>query len=348
MNPDSPEREKMIANILSSTQRAANLVKQILTFARGTDGRRTAVQPLHLLEELRKILNETLPKSIRLQINAAPDVRTIAANATQLNQVLVNLCINARDAMPNGGDLTVAVANAELDARDAATNGKVKPGAYVVFSVTDNGIGITPEIRERIFDPFFTTKEVGKGTGLGLSIALGIVKSHGGFINVQSRHNHGSCFKVYLPAQTAALPAAEVQGKNTGIFRGNNELILVVDDEAPVRNIARQTLEMFGYRVVTAGDGAEAVSCYARQKDEIALVLLDMMMPVMDGPATIQALTKINPKIKIVAASGFTKEGHLTSPTIRAFLPKPYTAETMLNAIHQALHPDVTAHKPVA
>jgi CheY-like chemotaxis protein len=296
------------------------------------------------MEDLRKLLNETLPKSISLHINCAPDARTIDVNSTHLHQVLMNLCINARDAMPNGGELTIALANAELDEHDAATNGNVKPGAYVVFSVTDNGIGITPEIRDRIFDPFFTTKEVGKGTGLGLSIALGIVKSHGGSINVQSSPNHGSCFKVYLPAQSAARAADETPEKVIGTFRGNNELILVVDDEAPVRNIATQTLKMFGYRVITANNGAEAVFCYTRQKDEIALVLLDMMMPVMDGPAAIQALAKTNPEIKIIAASGLPSESQLVSPTIRAFLPKPYTAEKMLNAVHMVLHSKSADH----
>jgi PAS domain S-box-containing protein len=340
MDPDSPDRVELITNILTSTQRAADLVRQILAFARGTEGLRAAVQPRQLLEELGKILNETLPKSIHLRINAAPDAQTVAGNATQLHQVLMNLCINARDAMPNGGELTVAAANVELKERDAATNGKVRPGAYVAFSVTDNGTGMASEIRDRIFDPFFTTKDIGKGTGLGLSVALGIVESHGGFINVQSGPKHGSCFKVYLPAQSTDAPAIETQVENSGILHGNNELILVVDDEVLVRNITGQTLKMFGYRVVTAVNGAEAISCYTRQKDEIVLVLMDMMMPVMDGPATILALTQINPKIKIIAASGFTREGQLNSPAIRAFLPKPYTAETMLNAIHQVLHSD--------
>jgi len=299
-----------------------------------------------LLEELRKILNETLPKSIRLRIDDAPDARMVVADPTQLHQVLMNLCINARDAMPNSGKLTVTVANVEVDEHDAETNGKVRPGPYVVFSVTDNGTGMTPEIRERIFDPFFTTKETGKGTGLGLSTALGIVKSHGGFINLDSKPNQGSCFKVYLPAQAGAQPGADNQRNETAILRGNNELIMVVDDEAPVRNIAKQTLKMFGYRVVTANDGAEAIACYVRQKDEIALVLLDMMMPVLDGPATIHALEEINPEIKIIAASGLTTEGQAASPTVRVFLPKPYTAEKMLNAIHEVLHSNAAGHKP--
>ncbi len=346
MNPDDPERGSLISGILASAQRAANLVRQILTFARGTDGRRVPTQPRQLLEELRKILNETLPKSIRLRMDDAPDARMVVADPTQLHQVLMNLCINARDAMPGGGELTVAVANVDVDEHDATTNGKVRPGPYVVFSVTDNGTGMTPEIRERIFDPFFTTKETGKGTGLGLSTAMGIVKSHGGFINLDTKPNHGSCFKVYLPAQTGAQPGADKQHIETAILRGNNELIMVVDDEAPVRNIAKQTLKMFGYRVVTANDGAEAIACYVRQRDEIALVLLDMMMPVLDGPATIHALEEINPKIKIIAASGLTSEGQIASPTVRVFLPKPYTAEKMLNAIHEVLHSKTADHKP--
>jgi PAS domain S-box-containing protein len=345
MDPDAPDRGEMIANILNSTQRAADLVRQILTFARGTDGRHTTVQPCRLLEELRKLLNETLPKSIHLQIHNTPDVRTIAVNATQIHQVLMNLCINARDAMPNGGELTVSVADVELDEHDAATNGNIRPGSYVVFSVTDNGTGISPEIRDRIFDPFFTTKSVGKGTGLGLSIATGIIKSHGGCINVESSPNHGSCFNVYLPAHHAVQHDA-VQGRTAGLVRGNNELILVVDDEAPIRNITRQTLNIFGYRAITAGNGAEAVACYSRQKDEIALVVVDMMMPVMDGPATIRALVQINPEIKIIAASGLTSEGQINSPTIRAFLPKPYSADKMLAAIHEVLHPNVANQEP--
>jgi CheY-like chemotaxis protein len=338
MDPDAPEREKLITTILTSTRRAASLVKQILTFARGTDGRRQTVLPGQVLEELRKILHETLPKSISLQIKTAPDVRTVNADATQLHQVLMNLCLNARDAMPQGGELTVAVASLELDKSHAAPDGKAKPGSYVVFSVTDTGTGMTPEIRERIFDPFFTTKLVGKGTGLGLSTALGIVKSHGGFIQVQSRPDHGSCFKVFLPAQAITLQPAAGKQHDHRIVRGNHELILVVDDEAPIRNIAEQTLIMFGYRVVTANNGMEAIACYTRQKDEIALVFTDMAMPVMDGSATIQALAQINPEIKIIAASGRTSESQITSPAVRAFLLKPYNAETMVNAVHAALH----------
>jgi PAS domain S-box-containing protein len=341
MDPDAPERKHLLDSILTSAQRSADLVKQILTFASGTNGRRLPVQPHHLLEELQKILRQTLPKSIRLQIHADPEVRAISADATQLQQVLMNLCINARDAMPQGGELSVSATNAGVDESFAAVSPDAKPGTYVVITVTDNGTGMPPEISERIFDPFFTTKDVGKGTGLGLSTSLGIIRSHGGFINVYSHPNHGSCFKIYLPAVTAGSTSAETQDALPAIIRGQNELILVVDDEPAILNLARRTLEMFGYRIVTAANGEEAVACYQQQRNEIALVMVDMMMPVLDGAGTILALAQINPDIKIIAASGLTSEGAIarrTSPAVRDFLPKPYTASRMLKAIHEVLH----------
>jgi PAS domain S-box-containing protein len=339
MSPDESERRQLQETILVNTRRAADLVKQILTFARGTNGRRIPAHPHQVIQELRKILDETLPKSIQLQVNLASDGATIAADTIQLHQVLMNLCINARDAMPDGGILTLAVADIEMKRPRTLTSGEIKPGSYVVFSVTDNGIGMAPEIRERIFEPFFTTKEVGRGTGLGLSTALGIVKSHGGFINVSSAAQHGSCFQVYLPALVSNHePAAQIPHKDAPLVRGHDELILVVDDEPAIRNIAKRTLQMFGYRVLTANDGQEAIACYLDHKNEIALVLMDMMMPVLDGPAAIDALVQINPEIKIIAASGLTTESQVKCPAVRAFLRKPYAAEDMLNAISEVLH----------
>jgi len=349
MDPGTPsESRELISTILASTERATSLVKQILMFARGTGGRRQSVSPGHVLEELRKMLGETFPKSIALRVVSSPEIRPIHAEITQVHQVLMNLCVNARDAMPAGGELTVAVAEVELAQTRPVLGGLSKPGSYVVFSVTDTGTGMTPEVRERIFDPFFTTKSVGKGTGLGLSTALGIVKSHGGFIDVQSTPGRGSVFKVYLPAHHAGPLAAEAPRPDTSRFRGHNELILVVEDEAQLRNITRQTLITFGYRVVTADNGQEALTCYQRQKDEIALVISDMMMPVMDGPAAIQALAQINPEIKIIGVSGQTSESEVTNQVVRAFLAKPYTAERLLNAVHEVLHGKTTGHRPVS
>ena len=339
MDPATPsESRDLISTILASTERATGLVKQILTFARGTGGRRQSVQPSQVLEELRKILGETFPKSIALRLVSSPEIRPIHAEVTQVHQVLMNLCVNARDAMPTGGELTVAVAEVELTQPSPVLGGLSKPGSYVAFSVTDTGTGMPPEVRERIFDPFFTTKAVGKGTGLGLSTALGIVKSHGGFIDVQSAPGRGSVFKVYLPAHTASPLAAATPRPDTSRFHGHNELILVAEDEAALRNTTRQTLIVFGYRVVTADNGREALTCYQRQKDEIALVLSDMMMPVMDGPAAIQALAQINPEIKIIGVSGQTRESQIVNPVVRAFLTKPYTAERLLQTVHDVLH----------
>ncbi len=335
------EKKQLIESILGSTHRAADLVKQILTFARGSDGRRALMQPRILLAELQKILSHTLPKTIQLKIEIAPDLWVICADSTQLHQVLMNLCLNARDAMPAGGQLTVTAENIMLTDDASARRHEVPPGTYVLFTVSDTGTGIPPEIRERIFDPFFTTKEIGKGTGLGLSTSLGIVKSHHGSLNVQSILGQGASFKAYLPAQPAARVPEATEDDSDRAFRGNNELVLVVDDEPAIRDGVRKTLELFGYRVCTANDGAQAVASYARQKSEIALVLMDMAMPVMDGPTAIHALARMNSEINIIAASGLANAGaiaNINSPTVRAFLPKPYTADNLLRSIREVLH----------
>jgi PAS domain S-box-containing protein len=338
---DIVERKQLVENILGSTHRAADLVKQILTFARGSDGRRALMQPRFLLTELQKILTQTLPKTIQLKIEIAPDLWVIYADSTQLHQVLMNLCLNARDAMPAGGQLTVTAENVMLVDDASARRHEVPLGTYVLFTVTDTGTGIPPEIRDRIFDPFFTTKDVGKGTGLGLSTSLGIVKSHDGALNVQSIVSHGASFKAYLPAQPAARLPEATEDDSDRTMHGNNELVLVVDDEPAIRDGVQKTLELFGYRVCTANDGAQAVACYARQKSEIALVLMDMTMPVMDGPAAIHALARMNSEINIIAASGLANAGaiaNINSPTVRAFLPKPYTADNLLRTIREVLH----------
>jgi PAS domain S-box-containing protein len=338
LDPELPSvHRKLVTTILTSTQRAAGLVKQIVTFARGTGNQRHTVQPIQLLEELRKMLHEILPKSISLRIESESSLRAIQADPTQFHQVLMNLCINARDAMSDGGELTVTAANYHLDKPHLALGGEFEPGPYVVFSVTDSGCGMAPEVRERIFDPFFTTKSLGEGTGLGLSTAVGIIKSHGGFIHVQSEPGQGSCFKVFLPAQPEVSPAWGSPETAGQMLRGNQELILVVDDEPLLREIAEQTLVAFGYRVVTASNGQEAVQCYEERKDEIALVLTDMMMPVMDGSTAIKAMIKINPEVKIVAASGRTSASEVGSPAIRAFLSKPYTTQLLLKTVYEVI-----------
>jgi CheY-like chemotaxis protein len=217
-----------------------------------------------------------------------------------------------------------------------------KPGPYVVFRVEDTGTGIPRELRERIFDPFFTTKEVGKGTGLGLATGLLIVKAHGGFINVYSEVGKGSRFKVYLPASATPESAEKVALEQTQLPSGNGELILVADDEESIRIVTQKTLERFGYKVLVAENGAQAVALYASNGSEVAAVLLDMAMPVMDGPATIIALKAMNPDVLIIGSSGQAANGGVAKAVgagVQHFVPKPYTAETLLRTLRKILGP---------
>jgi CheY-like chemotaxis protein len=315
------------------------MIRQVLSFARGVQGERITVQPKHLIKDIVKILTDTLPKSISIKFYIPDGLWVISADPTQVHQVLMNLCVNARDAMPHGGVLTIRAENTRLDENYARMHLEAKAGKYVMLTIADTGMGMTPDVAGRIFEPFFTTKDVGKGTGLGLSTAMTIVKSHGGFINVYSEIGKGSQFTLYLPAhETESLEQVERQQAQLPL--GHGELILVVDDEESIREITRGTLETFGYRVLTASDGTEAVALYAENKDEIEIVLTDMMMPFMDGPATIRALKRLNPQIKIIAASGLAandKAVEAQNVGVKNFLPKPYTAEKLLTTLAELL-----------
>jgi CheY-like chemotaxis protein len=331
--------QDLLATLGSSAQRSAEMVRQVLSFARGVEGRKMEVQVKHVLKDIEKIANDTFPKNIQVRSIIPNELWTITGDPTQLHQVLLNFCVNARDAMPAGGILTIAAENVHLDEHYAGLNPDAHPGSYVFLQITDTGSGMPPEVLEKIFDPFFTTKEIGKGTGLGLSTSLAIVKSHGGFIRVYSETAKGTTFKAYFPAQTepSTQSAEQIAAE---LPRGNGELILVVDDEASVRQITRQTLEAFGYSVILASDGAEAVAIVARQDREIAVVLTDMMMPVMDGPATIQVLLRLNPKLPIIAASGLSADGRATQAAslgVKHFLAKPYAADALLQVLRQIL-----------
>jgi CheY-like chemotaxis protein len=335
-----PRRQDILSTIESSATRGADMVRQVLSFARGVEGRQMEVQVGHLLREIEKIANDTFLKTIRVRRDVPDDLWTVKGDPTQLHQVLLNLCVNARDAMPQGGSLTLSASNMLLDEQYAAMNIDAKPGPHVVIQVEDTGTGMSPEVMERIFEPFFTTKELGKGTGLGLSTTMAIVSSHGGFVQVQSEPGQGTQFRVFLPARTTTGASDAVVAEND-LQQGNGELVLVIDDEAAVRQITRQTLELFGYRVLLAADGTEAVGMYATHKAEISVVLTDMMMPMMDGQSTIQILRRMNPDVRIIAASGLNTGSMAAKAThagVKHFIPKPYTAETLLNTLHQTLH----------
>ncbi|HEY0375902.1 MAG TPA: PAS domain S-box protein [Pyrinomonadaceae bacterium] len=335
----NPEIEPYLKMLQASAERGADMIKQVLSFARGVQGERIPIDPKYLIKDVVKILNETLPKSITTKFNLPDRVWPVSADATQIHQVLMNLCVNARDAMPHGGQLTIRAENVTLDENYARTHIEAKPGRYVMVSVMDTGHGIPPETLNKIFEPFFTTKETGKGTGLGLSTALSIVRSHNGFINVYSEAGKGTQFSFYLPA-IAVGEAAESRQEEPTLPLGHGELVLVVDDEEAIREITRGTLESFGYKVLTAADGTEAVALYAANRDEVKIVLTDMMMPFMDGPATIRALQKLNPQVKIIAASGLAaneKAAEAASAGVKTFLPKPYTAEKLLLTLAKVL-----------
>ncbi|MEJ6480604.1 response regulator [Nostoc punctiforme UO1] len=328
------ERSRRLLPILiTNTKRGANLVKQVLSFTRGLEGDRTILQLKHLIIEIQQIIRETFPKSIEVSTQIPQNLCTVSGDATQLHQVLMNLCVNARDAMPNGGTLKISAENLFIDENYAKMHIEAKVGHHVVITVTDTGIGIKSEILDRIFDPFFTTKELAKGTGLGLSTVIGIIKSHGGFINVCSEQGKGSQFKVYLPAQEAA---ETIEEEDQGLPSGQGELILVVDDEAAIRDVTKTSLESHNYKAMIASDGIEAIALYAEYRDKISLVLTDMVMPSMDGITTIRTLRKINPDVKIIAVSGMTSTDKVNTAYdmgIKAFLSKPYTASQLLQII---------------
>ncbi|VVB53934.1 Methanogenesis regulatory histidine kinase FilI [uncultured archaeon] len=332
------EQSQKLLNILEqNSRRSADLIKQVMSFARGIEGERKPLRVMHLISEIEKIAKETFPRDIKLQTDIQDDLWTIQGDATQLHQVMMNLCVNARDAMPYGGILSITTSNFFVDKNYVRMHADAKVGSYVIIKVSDTGIGIPPKIMDRIFEPFFTTKDLGKGTGLGLSTALAIVKSHGGFINVYSEVGKGTTFSIYLPAiKTGMHKVVEQQPE---MLVGDGEWILVAEDEDSIRDVTFSTLEMSGYKVLMANDGAEAVALYAENIDKIKVVLMDMMMPVMDGHASIRAIRRVNPEVKIIAVSGLTEKDRLAKVAdyTNAFLPKPYTAQKLLKTIHEVL-----------
>lgn len=336
-----PEVLDVLINIEQSARRGSDLVKQVLSFARGVEGARVTLPLDQVLREIESIVTNTFPKNLSLECRCVANLPLVVGDPTQLKQVVLNLCVNARDALPQGGRILASLQNVEVDQRLLGTaNPAAKPGPYVLLEVADNGTGIAPEIIDRIFEPFFTTKELGKGTGLGLSTALGIVRSHGGFLNVSSEVGKGSVFKVYLPVSTQACPVGPEETELTDLVRGQGEQILVVDDDPAILDITRRTLEHVGYRVATARNGAEALSFYSRERSEIALVLTDMMMPVMDGRALAIALRQIDPKVRIIGASGLSSRSQGAAGRdleMTHFLPKPFTADVLTTALRRVL-----------
>ncbi|MBH8554715.1 PAS domain S-box protein [Nostocaceae cyanobacterium CENA357] len=328
--------QQMLKLLETNAKRGSDLIQQILSFTHSSEGKRTIVSVSQIIEDIEQMIKRTFPQFIDIYTDISPDVGIVLGDSTQLHQVLMNLVVNARDAMPNGGSLRISATKLSLNQNHHKIRIGAKTGSYIVITVSDTGVGICPEIIDRIFDPFFTTKEVGKGTGLGLSTVIGIINNHGGFVDVSSEIEVGSQFQVYLPSSEESIDSVvdEIE-----LPIGQGELILVVDDEAAITQITKTTLEIHNYRVLTAENGIEALALYTLHKNEIQLVLMDMMMPSMAGGTAIRTLQIMNREVQIIAMSGLASAEALTQFTggIQGFLPKPFTVHELLNSVQQVL-----------
>jgi len=337
------DSSQLLRAVTTSAKRGAELVRQILLFARGMEGPRVTVDPAALLGDIRAFLESTFPKSIRLDFHIPPGMEAISGDPTQLHQLLLNLSVNARDAMPSGGTLSIHAQAASVSPSAPRPHPDAVPGDFVRIDVGDTGTGIPNIVRSQIFDPFFTTKGVGGGSGLGLSTARSIAKAHRGFITFVSTEGAGTTFSVYLPTANSGLTRAVRDPEAPGEApprRGSGEHILVVDDEESVRFIMSSSLESFGFRVSTARDGEGAVELAGSPGTRFSLFVVDMQMPGMDGGATIAALRALHPGIPIVAASGFATERSQEEAAkhgIQHFLEKPFSVEALIRTVHAAM-----------
>jgi signal transduction histidine kinase/ActR/RegA family two-component response regulator len=338
-----PEDLGFLDLITTSAHRCTQMVKQIVNFAKGSRSQTGSIQLPLLIREMTKIASDTFPKGITIESHSATDLFSVWGDATELHQVLMNLCVNARDAMPQGGRLSIKAQNIVLSAEQVKQQPAASSGRYVLLTVGDTGSGIPDEILARIFEPFFTTKTPEKGTGLGLSTVAEIIKKHKGFIEVESQLGKGTTFKIFLPAEQLK-PTEEARPTPSQLPFGKGELILVVDDEEMILELAKTTLENYDYSVVTACNGLEAIGCFEARKEEIKLVLTDTDMPVSDGLQVLQAIQRIKPQIPIIVASGAQRDTQWFSrieTTRLTVLPKPYGVEQLLVAVGALLdgHP---------
>jgi len=336
-HPDLAGRQEL-ADADEAARRCADMTQSLLTFGRRRIGRPQVLDLNPVVAEAVRLLQRLLPAAVRVEVGAEAQPWPVNGDRTQLHQVLMNLAVNARDAMPEGGTLRFTTANTLLDAAECARNVEARPGRFLVIAVEDTGSGMSADVRDRIFEPFFTTKPVGQGTGLGLSVVYGIVKAHRGWITVASRPGQGSTFRVYLPAAEVEVGAAA--GGAPPAVRGGHECILVVDDEEKVRNLTRCVLERWGFRVLAAADGDEALTIYRERTPEIDLVLLDFTMPGLTGLQVMRRLRDLNPAVRVVFASGHTgqpDDDSLLAAGAHGLVPKPYRPEELVRRVRQIL-----------
>ncbi|OHE89209.1 MAG: hypothetical protein A3G75_04480 [Verrucomicrobia bacterium RIFCSPLOWO2_12_FULL_64_8] len=334
---DSEKNRALLEVMASSARRGAGLVRQVLLLSRNAENGAELVDLNHLVAEVGRLASATFASNIKVRTEPAGELWPVRADPTQIHQVLLNLCVNAREAMPHGGELCLATANLALDEASAHALPGGAPGRYAVLGATDTGMGIAPEIAGRIFDPFFTTKPAGESSGLGLSTARSIVRACGGFITFTTEVGRGSAFNVYLPA-AGALAGVATDQPEPAPPRGNGERVLVVDDEEIFRDVSRRVLEAFGYVVHTAANGAEAVRALKREGEAFAAVLIDLNMPVMDGWSTIRACKAINPLVRLIAVSGLgDSSAPFAGEEVALRLTKPFSMATLLRGLRQVL-----------
>ena len=341
------DARKTLEMIEVAAQRGAGIVRQVLTFARGIDGERTSLQPKYLVKEAAQILGETLPRNIRVETDAGAGLPSVLCDATQLHQVLLNLAINARDAMPAGGRLVLGAREVQVDESRASRNPPLKPGRCIALTVTDNGSGIPAEVLEHIFEPFFTTKPHGKGTGLGLSTVYGIVRSHGGAVEVATKLGEGTVFTVLLPAVDGPVARGGSRPATAMPFEGDGRRVLVVDDEESIRLITLHALQRHGFIVEVAVDGAEALARFRTDPGRFAVIVTDLMMPHMNGRELMREIRRLAPTLPIIAASGMAEESaigagggvepSLSSLGVRTLLRKPFVEAELLDALRKEL-----------
>ncbi len=333
-------QREVLGTIKASTERGADMLRQVLSFARGVEGERVVLSIAAVMRDVLQLVSDRLMSNVEIRMSLPENLWAFTGDSTQIQQVLLNLILNARDAMPGGGTITMSAGNAVLRAADVPTP-DLPAGAYLQIEVRDTGHGIAPDHLDKIFDPFFTTKGVGEGSGLGLSTSMSIVRSHGGFLHVESALGVGTTFRLSLPASTE--PAIPVVDPAPTLPQGGGECILVIDDEASIRRLLEASLQRAGYRVLLAADGAEGVARFTAHRGEIALVLTDLMMPVMDGMATIRTIRAIDPTVGIMAMSGVAtaeRRIEVLGQGASHFLAKPFAADTLLSAVRAAM-PDV-------
>jgi nitrogen-specific signal transduction histidine kinase/CheY-like chemotaxis protein len=332
--------ERILAQIETSAKRGAAMVRQLLGFARGAEGQRTLLDPRRTIREVEQLITRTFPKSIGLTITCPQNLNKIESDPTLLYQVLVNLCVNARDAMPDGGTLTLEVENCSIDESYAGFIPNARPGEYVLFKVSDTGTGIPPELQQKVFDPFFTTKPAGAGTGLGLTTVAGIAHNHGGFVRIQSEVGKGACFEVYFPvASASAVDTSAPRAPRFGL-RGNGELILLVEDEEPVRLTLKGVLESLGFEVMATSEATEALALFVVHRERVKLVLTDERMPHMDGSTLARTLRHMSATVPIIVMSGLQPEKGREDAAGRRdprYLQKPFSIEELADAVRDAL-----------